>query len=137
MSGNVVPWQKSFGNAFAISLGLLALPDLLIMLFSAKDKRVVSLLAYGPISIAVYALCIFSLGILAYGVFTSEQLAPFMTNPDGLVPFLATSLLPAGFDGIDITCSHLCCNVNNECYSPGYNNCSDIRYSEVSESECA
>jgi sodium/pantothenate symporter len=101
MSGNVVPWQKSFGNAFAISLGLLALPDLLIMLFSAKDKRVVRFAGiYGPISIAVYALCIFSLGILAYGVFTSEQLAPFMTNPDGLVPFLATSLLPAGFDGI-------------------------------------
>lgn len=71
------------------------------MLFSAKDKRVVRFAGiYGPISIAVYALCIFSLGILAYGVFTSEQLAPFMTNPDGLVPFLATSLLPAGFDGI-------------------------------------
>ena len=55
---------------------------------------------YGPISVAIYALCIFSLGILAYGVFTTEELAPFIANPDGLVPFLATSLLPSGFDGI-------------------------------------
>ncbi|MCC7576242.1 MAG: sodium:solute symporter family protein [Methanomethylovorans sp.] len=101
MGGNVVPWQKSFGNAFAISLGLLALPDLLIMIFSARNKRVVRFAGiYGPISIAVYALCIFSLGILAYGVFSSEELAPFIANPDGLVPFLATSILPSGFDGI-------------------------------------
>lgn len=101
MGGNVVPWQKSFGNAFAISLGLLALPDLLIMIFSARDRRVVRFAGiYGPISVAIYALCIFSLGILAYGVFTSEELAPFIANPDGLVPFLATSLLPSGFDGI-------------------------------------
>lgn len=101
MGGNVVPWQKSFGNAFAISLGLLALPDLLIMIFSARDRRVVRFAGiYGPISVAIYALCIFSLGILAYGVFTSEELNPFIANPDGLVPFLATSLLPSGFDGI-------------------------------------
>lgn len=101
MGGAMVPWQKSFGNAFAISLGLLALPDLLIMLFSAKDKRVVRFAGiYGPISITIYALCIFSLGILAYGVFTPDQLAAYTANPDGLVPFLATSLLPKGFDSI-------------------------------------
>jgi sodium/pantothenate symporter len=101
MSGAAVPWQKTFGNAFAISLGLLALPDLLIMLFSARDRRVVRFAGiYGPIAITIYALCIFSLGILAYGVFSSDQLAPFMANPDGLVPFLATSLLPPGFDSI-------------------------------------
>lgn len=101
MNGAAVPWQKTFGNAFAISLGLLALPDLLIMLFSARDKRVVRFAGiYGPISITIYSLCIFSLGVLAYGVFSSEQLAPFMANPDGLVPFLATSLLPTGFDSI-------------------------------------
>nr|WP_321498105.1 sodium:solute symporter family protein [uncultured Methanolobus sp.] len=101
MGGAMVPWQKTFGTAFAISLGLLALPDLLIMLFSAKDKRVVRFAGiYGPISITIYALCIFSLGILAYGAFSQEQLAPYIANPDGLVPFLATSLLPAGFDSI-------------------------------------
>ncbi|WMW25307.1 sodium:solute symporter family protein [Methanolobus sediminis] len=101
MGGAMVPWQKTFGTAFAISLGLLALPDLLIMLFSAKDKRVVRFAGiYGPISITIYALCIFSLGILAYGAFSQEQLAPYIANPDGLVPFLATSLLPTGFDSI-------------------------------------
>ncbi|WMW23119.1 sodium:solute symporter family protein [Methanolobus mangrovi] len=101
MSGAMVPWQKTFGTAFAISLGLLALPDLLIMLFSAKDKKVVRFAGiYGPISITIYALCIFSLGILAYGAFSQEQLAPYIANPDGLVPFLATSLLPTGFDSI-------------------------------------
>jgi sodium/pantothenate symporter len=101
MGGAMVPWQKTFGTAFAISLGLLALPDLLIMLFSAKDKRVVRFAGiYGPISITIYALCIFSLGILAYGAFTQEQLAPYIANPDGLVPFLATELLPTGFDSI-------------------------------------
>ncbi|TQD24449.1 sodium:solute symporter [Methanolobus vulcani] len=101
MGGSMVPWQKTFGTAFAISLGLLALPDLLIMLFSAKDKRVVRFAGiYGPISITIYALCIFSLGILAYGAFTQEQLAPYIANPDGLVPFLATELLPTGFDSI-------------------------------------
>jgi len=101
MSGAMVPWQKTFGTAFAISLGLLALPDLLIMLFSAKDKRVVRFAGiYGPISITIYALCIFSLGILAYGAFSQEQLVPYIANPDGLVPFLATSLLPTGFDSI-------------------------------------
>jgi len=101
MGGNLVPWEKTFGMAFSISLGLLALPDLLIMIFSAHDRRVVRFAGiYGPISIAIYAFCIFSLGVLAYGAFSPEELAPFLKNPDGLVPFLATSLLPPGFDGI-------------------------------------
>ncbi|MGM0771746.1 MAG: hypothetical protein ACQESU_09105 [Halobacteriota archaeon] len=55
---------------------------------------------YGPISITIYELCIFSLRVLVHGVFSSEQLAPFMTNPDGLIHFLATSLLPRRFDSI-------------------------------------
>jgi sodium/pantothenate symporter len=101
MQGLNVPWQKTLGMAFSISLGLLALPDLLIMIFSAKDRRVVRFAGvWGPLSIAVYALCIFSLGILAYGVLSAEQMAPFLKNPDGLVPFLAKTLLPPGFDGI-------------------------------------
>lgn len=101
MQGLNVPWQKTLGMAFSISLGLLALPDLLIMIFSAKDRRVVRFAGiWGPLSIAVYAICIFSLGILAYGALSAEELAPFLKNPDGLVPFLATTLLPPGFDGI-------------------------------------
>jgi sodium/pantothenate symporter len=101
MEGLNVPWQKTLGMAFSISLGLLALPDLLIMIFSAKDRRVVRFAGiFGPLSIAVYALCIFSLGVMAYGVLSTEQLAPFLKNPDGLVPFLAGTLLPVGFDGI-------------------------------------
>lgn len=101
MQGLNVPWQKTLGMAFSISLGLLALPDLLIMIFSAKDRRVVRFAGiFGPLSIAVYALCIFSLGILAYGVLGTEQLAPLLKNPDGLVPFLATTFLPPGFDAI-------------------------------------
>ncbi len=101
MQGLNIPWQKTLGQAFAISLGLIALPDLLIMIFSAKDRRVVRFAGvWGPISIAVYALCIFSLGILAYGALSPDQLAPFLKNPDGLVPFLAKTLLPEGFDGL-------------------------------------
>jgi len=101
MSGDMVPWQKTFGQAFSISLGLLALPDLLIMIFSAKDKRVVRFAGlYGPLSIAIYAVCIFSLGILAYGALSPETLQPFISNPDGLVPFLAITLLPPGFDAL-------------------------------------
>jgi len=101
MSGDLVPWQKTVGTAFSISLGLLALPDLLIMIFSAKDGRVVRFAGiYSPIAIAIYALCIFSIGVLVYGVFTAEELAPFIKNPDSLVPFVATSLLPPGFDAI-------------------------------------
>lgn len=101
MDGLNTPWQKTLGQAFAISLGLLALPDLLIMIFSAKDKRVVRFAGiWGPLSIAVYAVCVFSLGILAYGALSAEQLAPFMKNPDGLVPFLAKTILPPGFDSI-------------------------------------
>lgn len=101
MNGNLMPWQKTFGAAFSISLGLLALPDLLIMIFSAKDEMVVRFAGiYGPLSIAIYALSIFSLGVLAYGVLGPAQLAPFMKNPDGLVPFLAKTLLPPGFDAI-------------------------------------
>ncbi|NYT02190.1 MAG: sodium:solute symporter family protein [Methanosarcinales archaeon] len=101
MSGNSVPWQKTFGQAFSISLGLLALPDLLIMIFSARDRRVVRFAGlYGPLSIAIYAFCIFSLGILAYGALSPETLQPFISNPDGLVPFLAIKLLPPGFDAL-------------------------------------
>jgi len=98
MQGLNVPWQKTLGLAFSISLGLLALPDLLIMIFSAKDRRVVRFAGvFGPMSIAIYAVCIFSLGILAYGALSTEQIAPFLKNPDGLVPFLATTILPPGF----------------------------------------
>ena len=87
--------------AFSISLGLLALPDLLIMIFSARDNRVVRFAGiYGPLAIAIYAFCIFSLGILAYGALSPEALQPFMKNPDSLVPYLATTLLPPGLDGI-------------------------------------
>ena len=101
MQGLNIPWQKTLGQAFSISLGLIALPDLLIMIFSAKDRRVVRFAGiWGPISIAIYALCIFSLGILAYGALSADQLAPFLKNPDGLVPFLAMTLLPPGFDGL-------------------------------------
>jgi sodium/pantothenate symporter len=101
MQGLNIPWQKTLGQAFSISLGLIALPDLLIMIFSAKDRRVVRFAGiWGPISIAIYALCIFSLGILAYGALSADQLAPFLKNPDGLVPFLASALLPPGFDGL-------------------------------------
>jgi len=101
MNGYLVPWQTTLGMAFSISLGLLALPDLLIMIFSAKDRRVVRFAGiYGPISIAIYAFCIFSVGILAYGVFSGEELAPFVKTPDSFIPFLAQSLLPEGFDGM-------------------------------------
>ncbi|HNT72123.1 MAG: sodium:solute symporter family protein [Methanothrix sp.] len=101
MSGDLVPWQTTVGTAFSISLGLLALPDLLIMIFSARDKRVVKFAGiYSPIAVSVYALAIFSIGVLAYGVFSAEELAPFIKNPDSLVPFVATSLLPPGFDAI-------------------------------------
>jgi sodium/pantothenate symporter len=101
MGGYVVPWQTSVGSAFSISLGLLALPDLLIMIFSAKDERVVKFAGiFAPISIAIYAFCIFSLGVLAYGVFSAEQLEPFIKNSDRLVPFMAQSLLPDGFGAI-------------------------------------
>jgi sodium/pantothenate symporter len=101
MQGLNIAWQKTLGQAFAISLGLIALPDLLIMIFSARDRRVVRFAGvWGPISIAVYALCIFSLGILAYGALSPDQLAPFLKNPDGLVPFLAKTILPEGFDGL-------------------------------------
>ena len=101
MQGLNVPWQKTLGMAFSISLGLLALPDLLIMIFSAKDRKVVRFAGiWGPVSIGIYAMCIFSLGILAYGALSAEQLAPFIKNPDGLVPFLAVTLLPKGFDGL-------------------------------------
>ncbi len=101
MNGLNVPWQKTLGMAFSISLGLLALPDLLIMIFAARDRRVVRFAGvFGPLSIAIYAVCVFSLGILAYGALSAEQIAPFLKNPDGLVPFLATTLLPAGLDSI-------------------------------------
>jgi len=101
MSGYVVPWETTLGMAFSISLGLLALPDLLIMIFSAKDERVVRFAGiYGPLSIAVYAFCIFSIGVLAYGAFSTEELAPFVENPDSFIPFVAQSLLPNGFDAI-------------------------------------
>ena len=51
MQGLNVPWQKTLGMAFSISLGLLALPDLLIMIFSAKDRRVVRFAGiFGPLS---------------------------------------------------------------------------------------
>jgi sodium/pantothenate symporter len=101
MDGYTVPWQTSFGSAFSISLGLLALPDLLIMIFSAKDQRVVKFAGvFAPISIAIYAFCIFSLGVLAYGAFSPEQLEPFLKNSDKLVPFMAQAVLPGGFSAI-------------------------------------
>jgi sodium/pantothenate symporter len=39
MDGLNVPWQKTLGMAFSISLGLLALPDLLRVIFSAKARE--------------------------------------------------------------------------------------------------
>jgi sodium/pantothenate symporter len=101
MDGYNIPWMKTLGMAFSISLGLMALPDLLIMMFSAKDNRVVRYAGiYALFSIAIYAFCIFSLGVLAYGVLSPEAIQPFVKNPDSLVPYLATTLLPPGLNGI-------------------------------------
>jgi sodium/pantothenate symporter len=101
MNGNMILWQTTLGSAFSISLGLLALPDILIMIFSAKDKRVVRFAGvYGPVSIAIYALCVFSIGVLAHGIFSPQDLAPFMKNSGAFVPFVARTLLPSGFDGL-------------------------------------
>ena len=53
MSGNVILRQTTLSSAFSISMGLLALPDLLIMTISAKDKRMARFAGvYGPLSIA-------------------------------------------------------------------------------------
>lgn len=101
MNGIDLPWQRTLGMAFSISLGLLALPDLLIMIFSARDRSVVRFAGiYGPVSIAIYSVCIFSLGVLAYGVLSGDQLGAFVKNPDSLVPFLARTYLPPGFDAL-------------------------------------
>ncbi|HWQ20066.1 MAG TPA: sodium:solute symporter family protein [Methanotrichaceae archaeon] len=101
MNGYIIPWQKTLGMAFSISLGLLALPDLLIMIFSARNEKVVRFAGvYAPLTIGIYALSVFSIGLFAYGVFSADQLAPFVKNPDTLIPFVAKSLLPPGFDAI-------------------------------------
>lgn len=101
MGGHLVGWEYTLGTAFAISLGLLALPDLLIMMFSAKDRRVVKFGGiFAPISIAIYAITIFSMGILAYGVFSMDVLGIYVSKPDTLIPFLAKSILPQGLDSI-------------------------------------
>lgn len=66
MNGYIIPWQKTLGMAFSISLGLLALPDLLIMIFSARNEKVVRFAGvYAPLTIGIYALSVFSIGLFA------------------------------------------------------------------------
>lgn len=101
-AGMVVPYVLSL--TFAISVAQLSSPQLVIRFVAAKDRRVI---AYGmlltPIIVGVFAICVFSLGPLAWLVIPKEEVPNFLKDVDKVVPYMAMKTLPLGVNALLLT----------------------------------
>ncbi len=101
MSGDLVPWQKTVnGLLHKPRASGTSRPSDHDLLGKGQTGGQVRRDLQSHSHRHLRPLHLLRIGILAYGVFSAEELAPFIKNPDSFVPFVATSLLPPGFDAI-------------------------------------
>ncbi|MHC1627330.1 MAG: sodium:solute symporter family transporter [Candidatus Nezhaarchaeales archaeon] len=90
---------------FSISVAQIALPNLLMQFYAAKNVKVISRgRIIGPIAVAIYALLVFSLGAYCHVILdpqlSNSEIAFLMKNTDWVIPRTIIGLAPSGLRGL-------------------------------------
>ncbi|KMY67083.1 pantothenate permease [Desulfocarbo indianensis] len=85
--------------SLAIGIVFLSAPHMVVRFYAAKDQRIISRgMILCPILVAVFTLCVYSIGPFAWLVLPkmvpASELANFFKNPDQVIPFLTLKMLP-------------------------------------------
>ncbi len=91
--------------AFSIGMAQIALPNLLIHFYAAKDRRAVSKgRIIGPILVFLYAMLMFSLGIFCHLILdyriSEKEITQLMRDTDWVIPKTISLIVPSGIRGL-------------------------------------
>lgn len=91
--------------AFSIGMAQIALPNLLIHFYAARDYKAVSRgRLVGPILVTLYAILMFSLGAFCHLVLdhrlSAKEVAQLMRDVDWVIPKTISLITPAGVKGL-------------------------------------
>ncbi|MCS7111380.1 MAG: hypothetical protein N3D82_06120 [Ignisphaera sp.] len=103
MEKNMVP-MLIMSIAFSIGMSQIALPNLLIHFYAAKDHKAVSRgRVIGPILVALYAILMFSLGAFCHLILdhrlSVKEIAQLMRDTDWVIPKTISLITPLGVRG--------------------------------------
>lgn len=106
MKENAVP-QLIMSIAFSIGMAQVALPNLLLQFYAARDKKAISRgRIIGPVLVALYAMLMFSLGAFAHLIIdnklSKEQVTALMKDVDWVIPTTISMIVEPGLRGIII-----------------------------------
>lgn len=104
MTAGMVP-ALIMGVTFSISIAQVALPQLLMQFYAARDVRVIN---YGriisPIAVSVYAMLVFSLGLFCHLILdpglSPDAVMGLLRDPDRVIPMTIMKLMPPGVSGL-------------------------------------
>jgi len=104
MQKNMVP-ALIMGTTFSIGMAQVALPNLLIQFYAARNPKAISRgRIIGPVLVAVYALLMFSLGAFCHLIIdpmlSPDDVNKLMTTPDWVIPKTVSLILPSGLKGL-------------------------------------
>jgi len=93
------------GITFSIGMAQIALPNLLIQFYAARDSKAISRgRVIGPILVALYAMLMFSLGAFCHIILDSKippnEVAQLMKDTDWVIPKTILMLAPIGIRGL-------------------------------------
>ncbi|MCX8204398.1 MAG: sodium/solute symporter [Candidatus Nezhaarchaeota archaeon] len=104
MTAGMVP-ALIMGVTFSISIAQVALPQLLMQFYAARDVRVIN---YGriisPIAVSLYAILVFSLGVFGHLILDPAippgMVGDLLKDPDRVIPMIVMRLMPPGVSGL-------------------------------------
>ena len=90
---------------FSISIAQIALPNLLMQFYAAKDLRVINYgRIIGPLAVGIYAMLMFSLGAFCHLILDKQltplEVAKLLKDTDWVIPKTVMMLAPAGVRGL-------------------------------------
>ncbi len=93
------------GITFSISVAQIALPNLLMQFYAARDMRVINYgRIIGPLAVGIYAMLMFSLGAFCHLILdqnlTPLEVASLLKDTDWVIPKTVMTLAPVGLRGL-------------------------------------
>ncbi|MEM4700436.1 MAG: sodium/solute symporter [Candidatus Nezhaarchaeales archaeon] len=104
MTAGMVP-ALIMGVTFSISIAQVALPQLLMQFYAARDVKVINYgRIIGPIAVGVYAILMFSLGLFCHLILDpglpAATVMDLLKDPDKVIPMVVMKLMPTGVSGL-------------------------------------
>jgi len=104
MESGMIP-HLIMSMTFSISVAQIALPNLLMQFYAAKNVKVISRgRVIGPIVVAIYAMLVFSLGAFCHIILdpklSDSEVALLMKDTDWVIPKAVMELAPPGLRGL-------------------------------------